>query len=419
MSTPEKTKILAVSFTFPPLNYPRSVQVARLLKHINASTVLLCADDEESLLDPTMEPDAEAGLARCIRVPARRAGWAKLADLGAQKMRLPVWSKSPDQHRAWKRAVLRRAADFLAEGRFDPDLIVTFGHPMTDHLIGLELSRRLRRPWIAHFSDPWVDNPLNRYDRLTKAVNLSLERRVFGAAGKLLFTSQETVDLVMSKYPAAWLGRAAVLPHCFDPAQYAKAAGDGGPGLTLRYLGNFYGRRTPRPLFGALARIHAIRPSILDGVCFELIGVMDRDDAIRDTGFENLPAGLVRVETLVSYRRSLELMASADGLLVLDAPAAESVFLPSKLIDYVGAGRPILGLTPPGAASALIGQLGGESADPGDEAAMAESLEVFIGQLRRGPGGGDAPWGEPGVRQRYEASRVAQVFDGLVREALA
>ena len=39
-------------------------------------------------------------------------------------------------------------------------------------------------------------------------------------------------------------------------------------------------------------------------------------------------------------------------LLVIDAPADESLFLPSKLIDYLPARKPILGLTPARGASA-------------------------------------------------------------------
>jgi hypothetical protein len=43
--------------------------------------------------------------------------------------------------------------------------MVPFGNPMTDHLVGLSLSRKYRIPWIARFSDPWVDNPYHRQGR--------------------------------------------------------------------------------------------------------------------------------------------------------------------------------------------------------------------------------------------------------------
>nr|MBA2734039.1 exosortase/archaeosortase family protein [Acidobacteriota bacterium] len=42
----------------------------------------------------------------------------------------------------------------------------------------------------------------------------------------------------------------------------------------------------------------------------------------------DLPEGLVVVKPPIKYLESLSLMASADGLLVIDAPAEKSVFLP-------------------------------------------------------------------------------------------
>ena len=42
------------------------------------------------------------------------------------------------------------------------------------------------------------------------------------------------------------------------------------------------------------------------------------------------------------FAESARRAAAADVLLVIDAPADESLFLPSKLIDYLPAGKPIL-----------------------------------------------------------------------------
>ena len=59
-------------------------------------------------------------------------------------------------------------------------------------------------------------------------------------------------------------------------------------------------------------------------------------------------------------------------LLVIDAPADDSLFLPSKLIDYLPLGKPILGLTPlRGASADLIRRLGYPVVAPDDEAAIA------------------------------------------------
>ena len=40
------------------------------------------------------------------------------------------------------------------------DAIHTVSFPCSSHLIGYELKKEFGLPWIAHFYDPWVDNPL-------------------------------------------------------------------------------------------------------------------------------------------------------------------------------------------------------------------------------------------------------------------
>jgi glycosyltransferase involved in cell wall biosynthesis len=412
-------KLLALSFTYAPSALPRAVQVARLLKHLHASTILVCADykEKDARQDPALVMEAESFLQSCVRVPFRIGGWKARAGGIAYRLNLPVWNKTPDQHRSWKAPVLKAVAKLLRETDYRPDILVTFGAPMSDHLIGLELKRRYQLPWVAHFSDPWVDNPFNKYDSLTRALNSSLERKVMTAADRLIFTSQETLSLVMAKYEEEFKGRARVLPHAFDPELFETRPQISNSKLTIRYLGDLYGRRTPGPLFSALSRILASEPQMLADVGFELIGPT-YDLQLNKLGLENLPEGLVTVKAPVTYRESLSLMASADGLLVIDAPAERSVFLPSKLIDYVGAGRPILGLTPPGTSAALINELGGWVARPEDVDGMANAIKTFLAFLRQNRNR-DASWGASIVQNRYEARAVAQSFEAILQELLA
>ena len=418
-SPPRPPELLAVSFAFPPLAYPRSGQVARLLKHLSFDTTLVCADERGARLDPTLEPDAESRLRACLRVPFPPSGLRRHADRLAARLRLPLWGKVPDEFKSWGRPALKAVSEFAARRGYRPDLVASFGQPMSDHLVGLKLKRLYGVPWVAHFSDPWVDNPFDRRDALARRVNLALERRVMERADLLVFTSEETIELVMAKYPEAWRAKARVLPHSYDRALYPPDAGRDSRGETVvRYTGEFYGRRTPRPLVETLRTILADAPRLLAGVRFELIGSVSAG-ARAESGLESLPGGLVVTRPPVSYSESLSLAAGADGLLIVDAPAERSVFLPSKLVDYVGAARPVLGLTPPGASEQLIKRLGGWAADPSDAAAMRRATEDFLSFLSRNRGAPPAPWGDPAVRALYEAPAVAASFEAMLRELLS
>jgi glycosyltransferase involved in cell wall biosynthesis len=416
MLTPTSSpEILAVSFIFPPTATPRALQVARLLKHLRLSTILVCADEQEVARDSTIEPDAEAALSNCLRVSFSVKGWRKQANRVASRFRLPLWNRVPDQYSWWRRGALRAIREQAQKKDHRPDLIVSFGQPMSDHLIGLQLKQIYGVPWLAHFSDPWVDNPFNRYDSLTMRINRSLEHKVIEAADRVIFTSQETVDLVMAKYPAEWSTKVRVLPHSFDPSMNFVDTSEESQTITVRHTGEFYGPRSPKPLVKTLRSIMSEDPLSLDGVCFELIGPTD-PVTLTNLGIEDLPPGLVRFRAPVSYQESCSLAAAANGLLIIDAPAAKSVFLPSKLIEYVGVGRPILGITPPGAAANLIKELGGWVADPSSPEAMKTTVVEFLSYLRNTLQSG--PWGNPEVRSRYEAPVVSKAFEIMLRELL-
>ncbi len=413
-------KILAISLAYPPLAYPRSVQVARLLKHADVSAVMFCADEPGARLDSSIEPDAEEKLVACVRVTVPSPRISGLVDRAAYRFAPAVWRRRnhvPDRYGKWERAVLRDAARFIDDSGFRPDAVVSFAQPFTDHLIGRELSSRLNVPWLAHFSDPWLDNPFTPFDAATRSRNAELERSVAERADMLVFTSPETVDLFYEKYPRDWAKKARVLPHCYDPLMYRERDGQRPEKITVRYLGNFYGRRTPEPLISGLLELDRRRPGFLNDVSFELIGSGEVDEVTRLA--ESLPNGTLAVRPSVSYRASLELMTDSDGLLIIDAPAEVSVFLPSKLIDYLGARRPIFGITPRGTAASLISELGGLVADPADTVNISVAIERFVERLRElraAPTADEADGNDEAVRSRYSTERVAAEFRLMLDE---
>jgi glycosyltransferase involved in cell wall biosynthesis len=409
-------ELLAVSFAYPPAASPRAVQVARLLRHLKVRTTLVCADyDNKDRIDPTLVGEAEAPLARCLRIPFARSAPRHLLTRVAYRLDLPLVDRSPDQFTPWKPAVLSAVERFLGGGDYRPDVLATFGSPMSDHLIGLALKRRLGVPWVAHFSDPWVDNPFLPYDALTRRVNRTLERRVLREADRLVFTSEETVELVASKQGRGIVEKARVLEHAFEPELFETPAAREGSDIVVRYLGDFYGGRSPAPLFRALRLLLKAEPATLEGVRFELVGSKG-EGQLEAAGIAALPEGLVVSRASVRYLESLRLMRESDGLLVIDAPADLSVFLPSKLVDYVGAARPVFGITPRGTAASVIRRLGGWVADPSDPAEVADALKTFLAYLRDNKGA--AAWGDPRARRAFEAPAVAEKFAAILREVL-
>jgi glycosyltransferase involved in cell wall biosynthesis len=421
LASARSPRLLAVSFSYPPQTEPSAIQVSRLLKHLEARTLLVCEGHSGGMEDAEANgcEDMESFLEGTLRVPFTPSRWRGLLDSLSSRVYIPLWSRTPDHLAPWKKAVLRRIDRFMRAQRYRPDVLVTFAFPLVDNIIGLELKRRFQLPWLAHFSDPWVDSPFKTDDRLTRALNARLERNVIERADRLVFTSGETAELVMKKYRPALRSKVRMVPHAYEPDLFPPRSSHTGERLIVRYLGELYLGRTPKPLFQALEILSA-EPELLNKFCFEIVGDVHELD-LEQMGLSRLPAGLVVFRPRVGYRESLSLMSSASGLMVIDAPVpknAKSVFLPSKLIEYVGAGRPIIGLTPPGTAADLIQRLGGWVADPREAEELAKVMRQFLSFLWEHKDDPLAEWGKSEVRKEFDAKAVARKFQEVLMELM-
>lgn len=284
----------------------------------------------------------------------------------------------------WYRPALK-ALKRLDTGSYD--VIFSCSQPHSSHLLGRWLKNKTGKRWVAYFSDPWTDNPYAAYrSRKILEYNLKLEEEIITEADFLLFTSQETVELVMRKYPAALRTKCGVLPHCYMPEWYAKTkSGQPWQNGKMRFLhtGNFYGPRNPLPLINSLSRLK--RESDISKK-IEVVSYGLVDPKYREIIQEQSLGNVISLKATISYLDSLAAMAETDYLILIDAPltdAKESIFLPSKLIDYIGSGKSIIGMTPgKGASARVLLETGNIVCELGnDEAIHQVLLDACSGKL--------------------------------------
>jgi glycosyltransferase involved in cell wall biosynthesis len=413
-------RLLAISWDMPPLSGPRAVQVSRLLKHL----VPLGWESWVVSFGPRSgRYNQDRELASRLRAPEG----VTLVPVPSLEERLlcrmlwrvlPPLKLLPDEKWVWIGAASRAAGRLAAERRFD--VLVSFAQPWSDHLIGLRVRRATGLPWVAHFSDPWTDSPYLRGHRWQRRIWERMEADVVRHADALVFVNEQTAERVMRKYPDEWRRKSHVLPHGYDCSDRSSAAPavpgdlvaqafrpDKGGRLSIVYTGRFYdGIRTPEPLLRAVAALgrrrrlaHELHVTFVGTPVVshrQLASALGLDDVVEFTG---------RVPFADSSRRAND----ADVLLIIDAPADESLFLPSKLVDYLPAGKPILALTPPRGASAdLVRALGYPVILPDDEPGIAAAIEALIVAKQAGRLTMSATHME--VAQRYDIRRTAGAF---------
>lgn len=383
-------KILMVAYTFPPLLFPATMCYVKLAKGLQEQghQVAVLAVDPETFQFP--------------------GGWKQddaLCDLipqGVAVRFVKSWENNPFIRLA-KRFRLTRELflPFLEPKKIewtyaarssvlkhihanDIDVILSCSQPHCNHLLGRHLKRKIGKPWIAYFSDPWTDNVYTPYSsQRVFRHHLALEKDVVAEADAVYFTSPETEHLVMGKYAKALRRKAGVLPHSFVPQWYEDGSGGRGQrsGGKIRFVqtGHFYGPRTPLPLLEALT---LLKIDLILADCFEFVFYGGMQEEYRRRIETSGLADVVKLQGTVPYMESLRAMKDTDYLLLIDAPLSspgESVFLPSKLVDYLGSHKPVVGITPlQGASARVLRETGNLVCDITDVSAIAKTLAGIV-----------------------------------------
>lgn len=241
--------------------------------------------------------------------------------------------------------------ELLASSRFDLVYFSTTVHLLT--CWGSRWRRRHGVPYIADVHDP-VYKTERRYatsQRRFKAwmadrISRSIEQRALGGADGLVTVSEGYTEDLGSRYPdAAWQvpGRILVQPFPADVSGLEAAAADRSESKTKRvvYVGAG-GTIMEKGWWALLDAWKAVGP---EGIGIEIHGTAGPwrpgqtghlQAAAEATGVNEVDERPARIP----YARSLELVKSADGLLVLgvDDPS----YRPSKLHTYLATGLPVL-----------------------------------------------------------------------------
>jgi len=335
-------KILFISYYLPPLLYPQSIQIGRFLYYLkkfkDLEIVVVTADEVGSRKDYELYPDIFEGL-EVLFIKNKFNMYVNYI----KNRFFPFFFQRPDLYKSW----MEKAYKEIVKKYKKFDVILTFSYPLSTNILGKKLKEFYNSKWIAHNSDPWADNPHLHIPSYLKNYHQILEKETFNKADKLLSTSLETAEFYKNKYLNLNID---YINHSFDKNLYPNIYPQNKK-FTFRYIGSFYGSRTPKPLFEALK---LLSKEDLEKFEVELIGGGKKAEIM----LSNYNLRNVKVLRGVSYLKSLELMKKSDCLLVIDAPSNKSIFFPSKLADYIGSNRPIFGISPQGTTMRILNELG-------------------------------------------------------------
>jgi colanic acid biosynthesis glycosyl transferase WcaI len=367
--------VLITTMVYPPERHPSALMVAQLARHLAGrghGVTVACGHPHHPTgrlpagwTRPLLRREAHEGV-RVLR------GWHAVSPRRSLAVRGAVWISQ----------ALGAAAAALAAPR--PDVVVNYGPPLVGPLLGAALSRLRRARLLSVVYDLYPDVAIESggvRNGLVIAAARRAERAQYRLSDRILVLSDgfrrslEARGVPPEKIVTipVWLEADEITPRPRDTA-WRRRQGIAADVQVVLYAGTVGLVSGAQVVLAAAERLRA-RPDVL----FLFVG----DGQLREE--LERAAALARLENVrflpFQPRAELaEVQASADVSLVTLAPGRGRTSVPSKVLGYMAAGRPVLAGVDAGCDTAeTIRAAGcGVVVPPGDPAALAGALEGLL-----------------------------------------
>ena len=252
-----------------------------------------------------------------------------------------IW---PDFAALWYFSALKRAIALQKNSR--SDVVVTVSLPYSGHLIGQSLKRRFAMRWVVDIGDPFsfmTKTPVNNI-ALFRGLNAKSESSVLALADMVAVTTKETRFEYLKCFPNLEQTKIVVVPPLFSPPKSADGLAysyaDSNK-IRLVFAGTLYlSIRNPSALLKFFQKMLAT--SLAEQLELHFYGVMnDCHQCFND--YTDLIDSKVFIHGLVSREQAVSAMQNATVLVNLGNSTAYQ--LPSKVVEYVMMGKPVLNVT--------------------------------------------------------------------------
>jgi glycosyltransferase involved in cell wall biosynthesis len=211
------------------------------------------------------------------------------------------------------------------------------------------------------YRDLWFGNHFAFY--LTpyhKVQHKKLEYNALRQSNKVVVINRRIKEKLLVTYPFLSFDEVIIIPHGFDPADFnADVEKEIKPvnKMRLSYSGIFYENITPEYLLLAFKKLSAERPDIAANIELEFVGLLREENKklVSQLGLNEFVRDLGYLE----HKETVKRLKATDILWMMigNTNNADTIST-SKLFEYFGARKPILGCVPEGAAKMALKEYG-------------------------------------------------------------
>ncbi|HUI10507.1 MAG TPA: glycosyltransferase family 4 protein [Bacteroidota bacterium] len=387
-------RVLVIAYYFPPMGLSGVQRTLKFVKYLTRfgwhPTVLTVQPGGYFARDETLLAELEGRNVRIERTSPsgplrlfRRKPVVGMPKEWKRRLfsRLSDTFFIPDNKIGWKRRAVARALALHRETPFD--LVFATAPPFTAFLIGRRIKKKINKPLVLDYRDPWVDYPFKFYPTpLHKLANVLLERRALRASSHVITTNRRVKEQILQRHRFLTYHDIDIISQGFDPEDFP-----GAPHVAARkprtppaerrmrvtYAGVFWEDRVPDFFLRALHELFAEKPRLRGRIEALFVGKF-REENMRLVARLSLQ-DTVRVVDYLPHRECVAELRASD---VLWMTVGDGVGSPGKVYEYIGARKPILALVPDGYLKATVEEAGGIAVGPRDVPAIKGALEELL-----------------------------------------
>ena len=357
-------KLLLIAYFYPPLGGPGVQRPAKLVKYLEQfdvyTDVITVKDIVFHSTDKKLLKEDKAH--KIIRTSSFDL-MSILKKISKPKTNKAVYFNTPEKYKkiirnvfpiddkiGWLPFVMKAGKKLFKKNKYDA-VMATMG-PYTSGIAAYKLAKKNKLPLIIDYRDHWTLNPYITFlSKLHKIHSRKWENKILEFASVITVVSKTMKDDLTTEFGSKLRNKIKVVYNGWDADDFSDFVIWKNEKLVIKYIGNFYGYRTPKYLIKALELLQS-RGQTTDDILIEFTGnyYSETTDYIENSKV----AHMIKINSQIEHKDAIKSLMNCDALLLFIASHKGKGVLTGKLFEYLRSGKEILAMVPPEGEAAEI-----------------------------------------------------------------
>ncbi len=349
-------KLLLIAYFYPPLGGPGVQRPAKLVKYLSkydiSTDVITIKDIVFHSQDYNLLKEDKAH--EVIRTSSFDP-MSILKKISKPKTNKVIYFKTPEKFKkiirnifpiddkiGWLPFVMKAGNSLCKRNKYDY-IMATMG-PYTSGIAAYKLAKKNKLPLIIDYRDHWTLNPyITFFSKFHKTHSIKWENRILKFASVITVVSKTMKNELIREFGEDLRNKIKVIYNGWDADDFSNLVINKSEKLIIKYIGNFYGNRSPRFFIKAMELLQS-RNQIPDDVFIEFTGNYYAE-TIYDIMNSKI-AHFIKINAQIEHKEAISSLMNCDALLLFIASHKGKGVLTGKLFEYLCSGKEILAMVP-------------------------------------------------------------------------